>query len=127
VKTSIVAALAGTLFFLVPAQAADQKMTGAQLTALLSQGKTLTLGGPGTGMSGELTISADGTAVGHGQGDKGFKFDIEGVWKIKGDQFCRTWKGGRDSGKEVCETWIVVAPNKAKIMANGKDIGLKSW
>jgi hypothetical protein len=31
---------------------------------------------------------------------------IEGVWPITNDTFSRTWKGGRDGGKKICETWV---------------------
>ena len=102
-------------------------MTGAELTALLKDGKTLTLGGAGLGYTGELVINKDGTARGEGKTDKGQTFSIEGKWVIKGSQFCRTWQGGRDSGKQVCETWVVTGPKTVKAMVKGKQIGVNSW
>lgn len=82
------------------AMAAGKKMKGAQLTALLSGGKTIKLGGPGEGYAGELTLSADGKGSGSAKTDAGAVIMIDGVWAIKGDKFCRMWTG-LDGGKEV--------------------------
>ena len=107
--------------------AADHAMTGAELTALLSKGKVITMGGPGQGMTGQLTVNADGTASGSGKTDSGVTFTIEGTWAIEKNAFCRTWKGGRDSGKKICETWVLTSPNVARIMVKNKQIGQNSW
>ena len=109
------------------ASAADHTMTGAELTSLLSGGKTITMGGPGLGMTGQLIVNGDGTASGSGKLDSGQTFTIAGSWVIKSNQFCRTWQGGRDSGKRVCETWILSAPNVAKVMVKNKQVGQNSW
>jgi hypothetical protein len=109
------------------ASAADHKMTGAELTTLLGHGKTVMMGGPGLGMTGQLVVNADGTASGSGKVDSGQTFNISGTWLIKANQFCRTWQGGRDSGKQVCETWVLTAPNVARVMVKNKQIGQNSW
>jgi hypothetical protein len=110
---------------------AAEKMTGAELTTLLSNGKELRLGGPGKGYSGTLTLTADGTGKGTGRGsvtlDSGDVIPIEGVWTIKKDRFCRTWKGGRDAGKEVCETWTKTGPKAVEVFVGKKDMGSNSW
>lgn len=108
------------------ASASEKKMSNADLTALLEGGKTIKLGGPGEGYSGELTLSADGTGSGSAKTDDGTVIKIEGVWLIKGDEFCRTWKG-LDGGKEVCETWILVSENKAHVMNGKNKIGVNRW
>lgn len=112
--------------FLTPA-AAKETMTGAQLTELLSQGKTIRLGGPGMGYSGELVLAADGTGRGEAKTEDGKNtFVLEGTWVIKGDTFCRSW-AAFDDGKEVCETWIMTEPNKVRVTVDGKDVGVNSW
>lgn len=106
---------------------AAEKMTGAELTMLLSSGKDLRLGGPGKGYSGTLSLTADGKGKGSVKLDSGDIIPIEGVWKIKKDRFCRTWKGGRDSGKEVCETWTKTGPTSVEVFVGKKDMGSNSW
>lgn len=108
------------------ASASEKKMSGADLAALLSDGRTVTLGGPGEGYSGELKLSADGKGSGVAKTDAGAVINIEGVWRIKGDRFCRTWNG-LDGGKEVCETWILIGENQARVMNGKKKIGLNKW
>jgi hypothetical protein len=109
------------------AAAAEETMTGAQLTELLSQGKTIKLGGPGMGYSGELVLTADGTGRGEAKTEDGKNtFVLEGTWVIKGDTFCRSWAAFND-GKEVCETWIMTEPNKVRVTVDGKDVGVNSW
>jgi hypothetical protein len=106
---------------------ADETMTGDQLSDLLAGGKTIMLGGPGTGYSGELVLTADGKGKGGAKTDDGSKtFVIEGTWEIRDDKFCRTW-AEISKGKEVCETWIIVAPNKVKVMDGDKQIGVNYW
>ena len=106
---------------------AEEAMTGAQLTELLSAGKTIKLGGPGTGYSGELVLNADGTGKGEAKTDDGKNtFVIEGTWQIKGDTLCRTW-AALDEGKKVCETWVMVEPKKVKVMNADKELGVNSW
>src|SRR5689334_7902566 len=81
---------------------AEDAMTGAELTALLSGGKTIGLGGKGEGYSGELTLNADGTGKGQAKTDDGKVLTLTGTWRIEGDQFCPTCQEFND-GKEVCE------------------------
>lgn len=108
------------------ASAADTKMSGADLTALLASGKTVKLGGPGEGYTGQLTLHADGRGSGAAKTDDGTVIAIEGVWRIKGDKFCRTWTG-LDGGKEICETWVLVDDNKVHVMNGKKKIGTNQW
>ena len=108
------------------ASAQGKGMKEADLKNLLEGGKTLQLGGDGMGYKGTLVLSADGTGEGSAQPDNGTKISISGKWHIKGSKFCRTWKD-LDDGKEVCETWNLVAPNKVEVY-QGKDmIGVNSW
>ena len=109
------------------ASAADETMTGVQLTELLSAGKTIKLGGPGMGYSGELVLTPDGKGKGEAKTEDGSKtFAIEGTWEIKGDAFCRTWTD-LDEGKEVCETWVMTEPKKVKVMNGENELGVNSW
>jgi hypothetical protein len=106
---------------------ADQTMTGDQLSELLAGGKTIMLGGPGIGYSGELVLTADGKGKGEAKTDDGSKtFVIEGTWEIRDDKFCRVW-AEIGEGKEMCETWVIVAPNKVKVMSGEKEIGVNYW
>lgn len=114
------------LLISTPALAAE-KMKGAELSALLANGKEIILGGPGKGYSGTLNLTADGKGKGQVTLESGDVIQIEGVWKIKKDHFCRTWKGGRDAGKEVCETWTKTGPNAVNVTAGKKDLGNNSW
>ena len=106
--------------------AAEKDMKEAELKTLLEGGKTLQLGGKGAGYSGTLDLAADGTGNGFAQPDGGDKILIKGKWRIEGDKFCRTWEG-LDDGKEVCERWRLVTPNKVEVY-NGKEmVGVNSW
>lgn len=105
--------------------AADEFMTGAELTALIGQGKTINLGGEGEGYAGTLEIKADGTASGLAKTDAGKKIVIKGTWKIEGDKFCRKWKG-LDGGKEICETWRTIGNNKVEVLKVEK-LGVNWW
>ena len=121
-----IAALAVVLVFGAFPAIAATAMTGKELTALLSNGKELTLGGPKEGYAGMLSISKDGTAKGQVKLDNGDVIQIEGKWHIAGNKFCRTWKG-RDAGKEICETWNKIGPNSVRVMNGKRDMGLNSW
>jgi hypothetical protein len=115
-----VSVMAGT------AMADETGMTGAELTALLANGKTIKLGGPGEGYNGELTLNADGTGKGQAKTDGGDVLALTGKWRIEGDHFCPTWKEFND-GKEVCETWVPDGQNRVKVMLNGEKIGTNYW
>ena len=106
---------------------AAERMTGKELTALLSHGKELILGGPGKSYAGSLMLDANGTGKGQVKLDCGEVIPIEGVWAIKKDKFCRTWNGGRDAGKEICESWVKIGPKSVEVMVGKKDYGTNSW
>jgi hypothetical protein len=106
---------------------AAETMTGKELTTLLGHGKNLILGGPGKGYAGSLSLSADGKGKGQIKLDSGDVIPIEGVWAIKKDRFCRTWKGGRDAGKQICESWVKTGPKSVEAMVGKKDLGTNSW
>ena len=123
---SALAAAVGAMFLATaPALAADA-MTNAELTALLSGGKTIALGGPDAGYTGELTLNADGTGKGEAKTDDGKVLTLTGTWRIEGDHFCPTWQEFND-GKEVCETWVKDGTNKVKVMLGGEQIGVNHW
>jgi hypothetical protein len=110
-----------------PAYSAGKAMTGDELTALLANGKTIMLGGPGTGYSGTLTLNADGTGHGSAQTDDGkTHIALDGTWEIRDGKFCRLWKD-RDDNKEVCETWVKAGTNKVNVMDGKKKIGVNFW
>jgi len=105
---------------------AQEAMTGDELEALLGDDRTIGLGGPGAGYAGELSLKSDGTASGQAKTDAGKVIQLDGVWYIEGDKFCRTWKAV-DPGKEVCETWIKDGENRVRVLVDGKEIGVNHW
>ncbi|HEV7247946.1 MAG TPA: hypothetical protein VGN93_13260 [Shinella sp.] len=113
-------------FGALSAYAAGKDMKEGELKALLEGGKTLQLGGKGMGYTGTLDLAADGTGKGSAQPDSGDKIVINGTWRIKGDEFCRTWEA-LDDGKEVCERWRLVAPNKVEVYSGKEMMGVNSW
>ena len=115
--------IAGCLVAASTCALASESLTGAQLNELLSGGKTIHLGGPGSGYSGELVLTPDGKGSGSAVTDAKKKIKLQGTWVIKDDKFCRTWKG-IDGGKEVCETWLLIEPKKVKVLL---EIGANSW
>ncbi|WP_105436495.1 hypothetical protein [Neorhizobium tomejilense] len=120
--------LTGISFVLFATQTiAATAMSGKELQTLLSNGKVLTLGGPKEGYSGELSIMKDGTAHGQVKLDSGNVIPIDGVWHISGNKFCRTWKEGRDAGKEICETWNKTGPKSVDVLNGKKGLGKNSW
>ena len=108
------------------ALADEAGMTGDQLTALLAGGKTIGLGGPGSGYDGELVLNADGTGSGQAKTAEGDELTLTGTWSIKGDQFCRAWKEF-DDGAEVCETWVPDGENRVRVLVNGEEVGVNHW
>ncbi|MBY2994200.1 hypothetical protein HF263_31510 [Rhizobium leguminosarum] len=120
--------LTGLSVLFLGAQAiAATAMTGKELQALLSDGKVIVLGGPKEGYNGELSVLKDGTAHGSVKLDSGDVITIDGVWHITGNKFCRTWKGGTDAGKEVCETWNKTGPKSVTVLNGKENIGKNSW
>ncbi|MBY5741967.1 hypothetical protein [Rhizobium leguminosarum] len=116
-----------SIMFLGTQAIAATAMIGKELQALFSNGKVIALGGPKEGYSGELSVLKDGTAHGQVKLDSGDVISIDGVWHISGNTFCRTWKGGRDAGKSVCETSNKTG-QKSVSMLNGKEsIGGNTW
>jgi hypothetical protein len=107
------------------AAAQETAMTNAELTALLTGGKTINLGGPGHGYKGELSLNADGTGAGKATTDGGDVITIVGTWRIEGDQFCRTWKGFGDG--EVCETWVRDGDDTVRVLVDGEPVGVNHW
>jgi hypothetical protein len=117
----------GAALLLGGSAAAQDQMTGEELQAALSGGKTISLGGKGQGYSGELILNADGTGSGTAKTDDGSKqFTMTGTWRIEGGQFCRTWKEFND-GKEVCEDWVKTGDNMVDVMVDGEKIGTNHW
>jgi hypothetical protein len=106
--------------------AADEYMTGAELTTLIGEGKTINLGGEGEGYAGTLEFRADGTASGSAKTDDGKTLVIEGTWKIKNNQFCRKWDGF-DNAKTVCESWKKIGENRVEVQMAKKKIGVNWW
>ena len=111
---------------LSPAFAADDFMSGEELSALLNGGKTIKLGGKGEGYSGTLDIKADGTAQGSAKTAGGRTISIAGTWYIKNNEFCRKWVD-LDNGEEVCEAWKKVSTNKVEVQVNMAKIGVNYW
>ena len=109
-----------------PASSPEKQMTGPQLKSLLETGKVLTLGDSAHGYHGELTLNPDGTGKGQALANSGKEFKIDGTWEIVGDEFCRTWRD-MDSGKTVCERWILVGENKVEVHTSAGKIGVNSW
>ncbi len=105
---------------------AGDAMDGAELMAVLKDGKLLKLGGPGLGYSGNLMMNSDGTGKGQAKTDSGEVIPLVGTWKIKGDQVCRVWEA-LDDGKEICETWEKDGSNRVQVMVDGKSIGVNAW
>lgn len=100
-------------------------LSGAELQALLADGLTLTLGGPGEGYTGTIRLGSDGTGVGRATLADGKRLNVSGTWTIEGDQFCRRWR--YNNSVEVCETWRMLGDDKAEIFINGERAGLNSW
>ena len=95
-------------------------MTGADLTDLLGNGKSISLGGPRSGHAGTLILAANGSGQGEVKTDDGTILNFTGNWRVKGDQFCRTWQKF-DGGQEVC------GDNKVRVLVDGKPIGSNHW
>ncbi|NEJ24956.1 hypothetical protein GR247_33180 [Rhizobium leguminosarum] len=116
-----------SMMFLGTQAIAATAMIGKELQALLSDGKVIALGGPKEGYSGEISVLKDGTAHGQVKLDSGDVISIDGVWRISGNTFCRTWKGGRDAGKAVCETWNKTGPKSVSVLNGKENFGRNSW
>ncbi|WP_377290780.1 hypothetical protein [Rhizobium sp. SG2393] len=125
-NTFLRAAFGVLIFSAATATAAEKDMTKVDFENLLKDGKTLQLGGKGMGYTGSLVLTSDGKASGSALPDGGQKIDIVGTWRIKDNKFCRTWEK-LDGGKEICERWRLVAPNKVEVYQGKKKMGVNSW
>jgi hypothetical protein len=124
---NLTAAFIALLFSVVSSSAAGKAMSGDELRQLLSSGKTLKLGSKEARYSGELVLNADGTGKGSATTSDGSRtFNLEGTWKISGNEFCRVWTEF-DGGREICEIWVRVGDNTVIIMNGEKRIGIASW
>jgi hypothetical protein len=92
----ILVAFAAVLLMLTPLAA--QTLTGSDLKAALS-GKSGTWRTKDGKFSGTTTYNTDGTA--QTTGNFGAFTEDTGVWSIRGDKLCATWKKVR-GGKEAC-------------------------
>ncbi|WP_127903517.1 hypothetical protein [Solirhodobacter olei] len=115
------------MIFAVEASATPcRQMTTAQLKRLTSNGVTLHLGKPDTGVLGRLSIRGNGTASGYIT-IGGHNYGISGKWHVADNKFCRTWEGGRSAHKQVCETWCMLSPTSVEAFQGSKDLGMNSW
>ena len=101
-----------------------QWMTGEELTALLSDGELLGLGGKGTDYKGKAKFEANGKASGSVTFANGDVFSFKGTWEIRENQLCRVWVG--DEG-EVCEKWKRTGKKSSDVFADGNKIGRNYW
>ena len=107
------------------AMADGNAMTGAELQALLADGRTLKLGGAGEPYAGEVRLEPDGTGLGQATFTDGRILEIAGTWEIAGDQFCREWSFV--DYERVCETWRKLGDNKVAVIVDGEQVGVNSW
>jgi len=106
-------------------QVLAEAMTGEEFKALLENGLTLKLGGPGMGYQGSVRLEPDGTGAGAVKTDGGEKLDITGTWTIEGDQFCRKW--AFNNFKKECESWWKSGKNRVDVTVGGRIVGVNSW
>ena len=126
IQTSLAGAVLATALATAGfAQSANQ-MTQDQLTRLTKNGRTLQLGGPDQGYTGELRLNKNGTGKGAVTTDSGKKLTITGSWEVRDGQFCRTWREF-NAGKEQCEVWILTTPTTVDVFAGSNKIGVNSW
>ena len=92
----ILVAPAAVLLMLAPLAA--QTLTGSDLKAAVS-GKSGTWQSKDGKVSGTVSYAANGTA--RTTGNFGAFTEDAGVWSIRGDKLCATWKKVR-GGKEAC-------------------------
>lgn len=103
-----------------------EPLTQEELQTLLEGGREMTLGGPGMGYAGRLTLGADGTGAGSARTDAGQEIVINGAWRLADGRFCRTW-AGLDGGAEVCETWVRTSETSVDVFNGDSKIGVNSW
>jgi hypothetical protein len=92
----ILAVFAAVLMMLAPLSA--QTLKASELSAAIS-GKSGTWQTKNGQRSGTITYNANGTA--RTTGNFGAFTEDTGVWSVRGDKLCATWKKVR-AGKEAC-------------------------
>jgi hypothetical protein len=97
-----------TILPTVAAIAAD-KLTPAEIQATFFTGAAFTAATP-SGVKFKMTFTADGKALRVPAGGGGAKG--EGIWKLDGNGYCTTWKGG----KPGCFTVVAADKNTWSIM-----------
>ena len=118
-------ALALAIVLAAPGASRAEDMSGDKIRALIGDGITFKLGGPGEGYEGNIKLEPDGTGKGSAVLNNGKRLDVTGTWELEGDQFCRKW--AFDDYKRTCETWKMVGPNRIEVFVGGKRIGVNSW
>ncbi len=118
-------ALAPAIVLAAPGASRAEDMSGDEIRALIGDGITFKLGGPGEGYEGNIKLEPDGTGKGSAVLNNGKKLDVTGTWVLEGDQFCRKW--AFEDYKRTCETWKMVGPKRIEVFVGGKRIGVNSW
>jgi hypothetical protein len=108
-----------------PAAAKDKRLKGAEITAMLSGGKTIRITSAGKGYTGEVVLTPDGKGAGQGKTGDGKTVEIAGTWSVKKNRFCHQWTG-LDT-KEVCEAWIQIEPKKVRVVIKKQEIAVIAW
>jgi len=100
--------------------------TAAEMQALLATGLVVAssdLKG-GSEFTGRVNLAAGGKLTGTITAS-GQTVPLDGGWKLKGAQVCRTL--GPVQPEEVCETWLKSGPKEATIAVNGKETSINRW
>lgn len=108
-----------------PLSAAEKPMNAKQMSALLSGGKTIKVTGAGDHYSGKVALTTDGRGTGEVTTGNGATTTIEGVWRLKANQFCHQWEDVETT--EVCEAWVLIEPKKALILIKRTEVGIVTW
>jgi uncharacterized protein (DUF2147 family) len=118
--------IVSSLFFTGNALA-QTPYTAAEMQTLLSKGLMVA----SSDLEGGKTFTARITLASGGQlsgtltpsGDKAIA--VSGVWKLKGNQVCRTLAPIQP--EEICETWVKSGAKQATIQVDGKDASINKW
>lgn len=124
--TATCVALALTVTGCAATRGPEGALSGQQLTDLTANGLTMDIGTPGTGFSGELELSADGTGEGYFDNPEGERTPLTGTWEVRDGQFCRVW-AAVNNGEEVCEDWVPMDATSVAVLVDGRQIGVNSW
>lgn len=106
---------------------AQSPYTAAEMQALLAKGLMVS----SSDLEGGKTFTARITLAAGGQlsgtltpaGDKAIA--VNGTWKLKGAQVCRTLAPIQP--EEICESWIKSGAKQATIQVGGKDASINRW